>query len=91
MSAHFFLTGTDTEIGKTTVSAALIASRRAAEPHRRRAQAHRGGAGAGGGRWVNEDVAQLHAVQNAGLTEAEVGPLQLRTPCAPPSLRGSKA
>lgn len=88
---HFFLTGTDTEIGKTTVSAALV---HAAVQQSLTAAALKpiaAGQELVEGRWVNEDVAQLHAVQNAGLTEAEVGPLQLRTPCAPHLLRGLKA
>lgn len=83
MSAHFFLTGTNTEIGKTTVSAALV---HAAVRQGLTAAALKpiaAGQELREGRWVNEDVAQLHAVQSAGLTEAEVGPLQLRTPCAP--------
>ena len=83
MSALIFITGTDTEIGKTTCTAALT-----------HAAAQRGLRAAGlkpvaagqelrEGRWVNEDVALLHAAQTVGLTEAEVGPIQLRTPCAP--------
>ncbi|MBN8505674.1 MAG: dethiobiotin synthase [Burkholderiales bacterium] len=83
MSRIFFITGTDTEIGKTTCTAALT--------HWATAQGLRAAGlkpvAAGqefvDSRWVNEDVLCLHAAQNAGLTEAEVGPLQLRTPCAP--------
>lgn len=80
---NFFITGTDTEIGKTTCTAALV-----------HAAARRGLRAAGlkpvaagqelrAGRWINEDVALLHAAQQAGLSEAEVGPIQLRSPCAP--------
>ncbi|MBH9551275.1 dethiobiotin synthase [Inhella gelatinilytica] len=83
MSRLFFITGTDTEIGKTTCTAALT-----------HAAAQRGWRAAGlkpvaagqelrAGRWINEDVAVLHAAQTVGLTEQEVGPIQLRTPCAP--------
>ncbi len=79
----FFITGTDTEIGKTFVTAALT-----------RALAGRGlrvapikSLAAGqefvDGRWVNEDVATLLAAQTLGLTDTEVGPLQFREPCAP--------
>ena len=78
-----FITGTDTEIGKTTCTAALV-----------HAATQRGLRAAGlkpvaagqeliAGHWVNEDVALLHAAQSVGLSEAEVGPIQLRTPCAP--------
>ncbi|EER57903.1 dethiobiotin synthase, partial [Acidovorax delafieldii 2AN] len=35
------------------------------------------------GRWVNEDVLRLRAASNMDLRDDEVGPLQLRTPCAP--------
>ncbi|MFG6448799.1 dethiobiotin synthase [Roseateles sp. BYS180W] len=79
-----FITGTDTEIGKTCITAALthalqnagarvvpikpLAAGQTQDEH---------------GQWVNEDVAQLHAAQNAGLSLAQVGPLQLREACAP--------
>ncbi|MBV8035357.1 dethiobiotin synthase [Roseateles sp.] len=83
MSRGFFITGTDTEIGKTFVTAALT-----------RALALRGlrvapikslaaGQELVDGRWVNEDVATLMAAQNLGLADTEVGPLQYREPCAP--------
>ena len=83
MTRLFFITGTDTEIGKTTCTAAL--THWAAERGLRAAGLKPVAAGQDfvNGRWVNEDVARLHAVQNAGLSEAELGPLQLRTPCAP--------
>ena len=79
----FFITGTDTEIGKTFVTAALT-----------RALATRGvrvapikslaaGQEFADGRWVNEDVSTLLAAQNLGLHDSEVGPLQFREPCAP--------
>jgi dethiobiotin synthetase len=80
----WFVTGTDTEIGKTCVSAGLA--------HWLGQRGHRVAAvkplAAGqeqdaDGHWFNEDVRQLHAAQCAGLSEAEVGPLQFRTPCAP--------
>ncbi len=80
----FFITGTDTEIGKTCITAGLthafqqlgrrvapiksLAAGQALDAH---------------GHWVNEDVAQLHAAQTLGLTLDEVGPLQFREPCAP--------
>jgi len=84
MSARlFFITGTDTEIGKTTTTAAL--AHWAGTQGLRAAGLKPVAAGQElvDGRWVNEDVLSLHAAQNAGLSEAEVGPIQLRTPCAP--------
>ena len=84
MSARlFFVTGTDTEIGKTTTTAAL--THWAAAQGLRAAGLKPVAAGQElvDGRWVNEDVLALHAAQQAGLSEVEVGPIQLRTPCAP--------
>ena len=80
----FFITGTDTEIGKTAITAGLThawqqAGRRVA-PIKSLAA---GQAQDDQGRWVNEDVSQLHAAQTLGLRLDEVGPLQLRTACAP--------
>lgn len=79
----FFITGTDTEIGKTFVTAAL--TRALAASGRRVAPIKSLAAGQQfvDGRWVNEDVATLLAAQNLGLTDADVGPLQFREPCAP--------
>lgn len=78
-----FVTGTDTEVGKTRVSAGLL-----------RVLARSGVSAAGlklvaagmeerEGRWVNEDVACLRAASSIALSDEEVGPLQFRTPCAP--------
>ncbi len=80
----FFVTGTDTEVGKTRVSAALL-----------HLLAARGLRVAGvkpvaagmeeqpGGGWANDDVLALQAASNLGLAAAEVGPCQLRAACAP--------
>lgn len=81
--AGLFITGTDTEIGKTTISAGLtwalseqgwrVAPVKPLAAGRERRE----------GRLINEDVQQLWAAQRLGLTEAEVGPCQLDTACAP--------
>ena len=83
MPRLFFITGTDTEIGKTTTTAAL--THWAAEQGLRAAGLKPVAAGQElvDGRWVNEDVLALHAAQRAGLTLEQVGPIQLKTPCAP--------
>ena len=83
MTRLLFVTGTDTEIGKTTSTAAL--THWASQQGLRAAGLKPVAAGQEfvQGRWVNEDVLALHAAQQAGLSEAEVGPIQLRTPCAP--------
>ena len=79
----YFITGTDTEIGKTAITAALTWL--AAQRGQRAAAIKPLAAGQEliGGRWVNDDVLRLQAASNMNLTDAEVGPLQLRTPCAP--------
>jgi dethiobiotin synthetase len=79
----FFIAGTDTEIGKTFVTAALT---RALAAHGLRVapiKSLAAGQELVDGRWVNEDVATLLAAQNLGLTDADIGPLQFREPCAP--------
>ncbi len=79
----FFITGTDTEIGKTTCTAALVQAAAARGLRAAGLKPVAAGQELRRGRWVNEDVAHLHAAQAVGLSEAEVGPIQLRTPCAP--------
>lgn len=83
MTQTFFITGTDTEIGKTACTAAL--THWATRQGLRAAGLKPVAAGQEwvDGEWVNEDVLRLHAAQRAGLTRAEVGPIQLRTHCAP--------
>ncbi len=80
----FFITGTDTEIGKTCITAGLThafdAIGRYTTPIKSLAA---GQARSAEGVWVNEDVALLHAAQRQGMTMDEVGPLQFREPCAP--------
>ena len=83
MTRLFFVTGTDTEIGKTTTTAAL--THWATQQGLRAAGLKPVAAGQDcvDGHWSNEDVRALHAAQTVGLSEAEVGAIQLRTPCAP--------
>ncbi len=83
MTTLFFVTGTDTEIGKTTTTAGL--THWAAQQGLRASGLKPVAAGQGvvNGQWINEDVQALHAAQTAGLTAQEIGPIQLKTPCAP--------
>ncbi len=80
-----FIAGTDTEIGKTLVTAALTVALQHAGA--RVAPIKSVAAGQvldeATGRWVNEDVAQLHAAQTLGMRPEHVGPLQFREACAP--------
>lgn len=79
-----FITGTDTEIGKTCITAALTHALQQAGasvvPIKPLAAGQFQDAQ---GRWVNEDVLQLHAAQNGGHSLDIVGPLQFREACAP--------
>ena len=78
-----FVTGTDTGVGKTWASAALL--------HALGAQGWRvaglkpvaAGAEPGEDGAVNEDVHALRRASNVPVSDAEVGPCQLRTACAP--------
>lgn len=78
-----FITGTDTEIGKTCITAGLT--------HRLSQQGFRvtpikplaAGQELVDGVWINEDVQQLHAAQSIGMSASQVGPLQVRAACAP--------
>ncbi|OWQ86880.1 dethiobiotin synthase [Roseateles aquatilis] len=80
----FFITGTDTEIGKTCVTAGLTRAFDALGRHVTPIKSLAAGQVRGAdGVWVNEDVALLHAAQSEGMTLDEVGPLQFREPCAP--------
>lgn len=77
-----FVTGTDLAVGKTRISAGLLSL------------LGQGGARSAGikpvaaglerveGRWVNEDVGLLRAASTLALSDAEVGPCQLRSPHA---------
>lgn len=78
-----FVTGTDTEIGKTCISAALL--------HWCAAQGWRSAGfkpvAAGSqiidGQRVNDDVRALRQAGSVPLTDAEVGPLQFEAACSP--------
>lgn len=80
-----FITGTDTEIGKTLVTAALTVALQQAGARVVPIKPVAGGQSfdAARGEWINEDVAQLQAAQTLGLSAAQVGPLQFRAACAP--------
>ncbi|WPB59248.1 dethiobiotin synthase [Xylophilus sp. GOD-11R] len=78
-----FVTGTDTEIGKTRVSAALLHLLGADGARTAGLKPVAAGLELVDGRWVNDDVQALRAASSVELRDAEVGPCQLRTPCAP--------
>lgn len=78
-----FVTGTDTEIGKTRISAALLhwlgqSGLRSAGLKPVAAGTHEIG-----GEQVNEDVRALREASSLAMTDAEVGPFQFEAACAP--------
>jgi len=79
----FFVTGTDTEIGKTAITAGLTHLAGSLGLRSAAVKPLAAGQDIVNNRWVNEDVLRLRAAANIELTDAQVGPLQLRTPCAP--------
>ncbi len=78
-----FITGSDTEIGKTCVTAGLTHLLAEAGLRVAPVKALAAGQELIEGRWVNEDVLRLQAAQRLGLSAAQVGPLQFRAACAP--------
>lgn len=83
MARAFFVTGTDTGVGKTLVSAALL---RAAAARGWRAIGLKpvaAGAVWREGRWVNDDALLLQASASVALDYAQVNPLVLKQAVAP--------
>ncbi|MDQ8022429.1 MAG: dethiobiotin synthase [Moraxellaceae bacterium] len=79
----FFITGTDTEIGKTFTTCALL---RRWQREGLRCVGYKpvaAGATLIDGQWVNEDAAQLHAASSPGFSIADINPLCLQAPMAP--------
>ncbi|WP_218919034.1 dethiobiotin synthase [Thiomonas intermedia] len=78
-----FVTGTDTEVGKTRVSAALL--RWCADQGWRSAGFKPVAAGLEqvNGQWCNADVQTLQQASSASLTDAQVCPFSFAAACAP--------
>ena len=84
MSRGVFVTGTDTGVGKTVASAALVAALRARGVRVAPMKPIAAGANARDGAWINEDTEAL--LDAAGLDAtwaARVTPILLREPMAP--------
>ncbi len=83
MDAGYFVTGTDTGIGKTLVACALL---HAYTRRGRRAVGMKpvaAGTSAAAGEWGNEDVAALAAAGNVAVEPAWMSPYRLALPVAP--------
>lgn len=78
-----FVTGTDTEIGKTRVSAALLHWLGQRGLHCAGYKPVAAGTELIDGVVVNEDVRALRDAGSVALTDAEVGPCQFEAACAP--------
>ncbi|WP_310384310.1 dethiobiotin synthase [Roseateles sp.] len=83
MIKGYFITGTDTEIGKTCITAGLTHALSQQGLRVAPVKSLAAGQELIGGRWINEDVQRLHAAQTLGMTAEQVGPLQFRAACAP--------
>ena len=84
-----FVTGTDTEVGKTTITAGLLHAlaqqglRVAGYKPVAAGAVWQAAASGPGGHWHNEDVEALHSASNIELTHSEVCPCLLEEACAP--------
>jgi len=84
-----FVTGTDTEVGKTAISAGLLhllgrrGLRVAGYKPVAAGATWRSGASGGEGHWHNDDVEALLAASHIALTRADVCPSLFETACAP--------
>ncbi|MDP2786697.1 MAG: dethiobiotin synthase [Pseudomonadota bacterium] len=84
MTPHgFFITGTDTGVGKTLVSAALLHAFASLGYRTVGMKPVAAGAEQIEGVWCNEDVLQLQAAANVAADLAWVNPYLLRVPVAP--------
>ncbi len=79
----FFITGTDTEIGKTAVTAGLTRLGRQMGLQSLAVKPVAAGQGLVDGHWINDDVQRLLAATDLPLSPHQVGPVQLREACAP--------
>ncbi|MCV2360483.1 dethiobiotin synthase [Paucibacter sp. TC2R-5] len=78
-----FITGTDTEVGKTCITAGLTHAFTQLGLRVAPIKPLAAGQEWLDEQWVNEDVQRLHAAQSIGMTAEQVGPLQFRAACAP--------
>ena len=79
----FFVTGTDTEVGKTFIAAALLGMARERGLRTAGVKPVAAGCREAGGRLVNDDALALMAASGAGLDYAAVNPVALEPPIAP--------
>jgi dethiobiotin synthetase len=83
MKHAWFIAGTDTEIGKTFVTCALLHTARRAGLSALGMKPVAAGAEQVDGQWVNEDAARLRAAGSFDPGLADLNPVCLRSPIAP--------
>jgi len=83
MKRGYFITGTDTGVGKTLIAAALIHGFASAGRRVVGMKPVAAGAEFTDGQWLNEDVLQLRAAANVDAPLASVNPYVFASPIAP--------
>lgn len=83
LTGKYFVTGTDTEVGKTWVACRLLAQAREAGLSCLGLKPVAAGAENIDGQWRNEDALQLMAASSIALPYDQVNPVLLREPMAP--------
>lgn len=83
MARAFFVTGTDTEVGKTLVTSGLLQAARQAGLSTLGLKPLAAGAEQQAQGWVNEDALALQAVSSLDPSYAEVNPVLLKAAIAP--------
>jgi len=83
LPSHLYVTGTDTGIGKSVVSAALLHALRARGDHAVGMKPVASGCEFLDGAWRNEDALALQAASDPRPSYADVNPYALRAPLAP--------
>lgn len=78
-----FVTGTDTDVGKTRISAALLHWLAQAGWRSAGFKPVAAGISLIDGQWVNDDVRALRDASALAMSDAEVGPFQFEAACAP--------
>jgi len=81
--ARFFVTGTDTGVGKTLVTAALLLNARASGRRAVGLKPVSAGCSLRDGQWVNDDALLLQKLSDVPLDYAQVNPVALESAMAP--------
>ncbi len=83
MTRAWFVAGTDTEIGKTFVTCALLHAARRAGHRAVGMKPVAAGAELIDGEWINEDAARLRAASSVAPALTDLNPVCLKSPIAP--------